>query len=167
VEGLVTQAVPYGAAQRQIQQALGMAQRDPQGAIEAILATSPLTASAVPERQDRLGETVYQTQTGIPAYAGPVRFSVEEYNGVLSAFEDAGVGIPPPPKSVKSESGVTIELDRDRQQQYQRIFGSELTRLYRDIRDPNPAQREKNARKALEQAREAAKQGVLTRMGGR
>lgn len=162
VEGLATQWMPYAAMQRQIQQATGMAQRDPKGAVEALLATSPITAGMVPERQDRLGRTVYPTQTGVGAVITPARYGVEQPDALLAALRRAGVGIGNPPTKISSGNGQEIVLSRSDQSQYRKAMGRELQMHLTELNDPDPTTRQRTVERVMAQARDVARRELLS-----
>jgi hypothetical protein len=130
VEGLATQFAPYGALGRQVQRALGMSQRDPQGAIEALLATYPMTAEQVPPRTDVLGEEVRSAQTGAAAFVSPLRYDVEQPEPVREAFRGASVGLSSPPKALQSPyaQGMEVQLTREEQERFKDLAAAELRR---------------------------------------
>lgn len=158
VEGFASQWMPYAAMQRQVQRALGMASRDPEGALEALLAINPLTAEQVPARQDRLGNPVTPGQTGLGAVVSPFRYDAGEDTPVLKELRANYVSIPPEQKRITRNS-ITLELTSREAKQLQREAGDWIEKwVTEDMRTPgyqklNAEGREKRLSGIVEQAR--------------
>lgn len=120
-EGMAASFMPAGALQRQVDRALGNAQRDPHGALEALLATSPLTSGMVREKLTPMGDPQRPTQTGIGAFVAPVRYGVEQDEPTLRAMREARVSVPPPADAV-----LGIPLTKDEQRRVQTRAGELL-----------------------------------------
>jgi hypothetical protein len=100
-EGIASSFVPFGAMQRQIDRALGNAARDPHGALEAILATSPLTSGNVRERLTPMGDPLVPTQTGVGAFVAPAKYGIEGDEPTLRVLRQARVALPEPGKTAE------------------------------------------------------------------
>jgi hypothetical protein len=127
-EGLAAPTVPYSALQRQIERAIGMADRDPHGAVDALLATSPLTANAVAPRTTPLGQPVQQGQAGAAAFISPVRYDFEHDTPALQALRGADVGVPAMPKKLTVQGG-EIQLTPSEQAQLKALRGQRIDEL--------------------------------------
>lgn len=156
VENLVTQFAPFAAQGRQMQRAMGMAQKDPHGAMEALLATYPETASMVRDRMDSRGQPVKPSQTGAAAYLSPVRISQEQPDQVLAVLRRSGIGIGDPPKRLALGGGQTVELSPSQQQRYQQLLYAEIRANLGDFADPSTADR------SMSRARSVAREAVLS-----
>jgi hypothetical protein len=123
LESLVAPVAPASALTRQLDQAIGMANRDPDNALQAFVAAlAPGTAAFVPERQNALGEPVQPGQTGIGRMISPVGYDIERDTPVLQALREANVGIPAPAKSITVRDG-RIDLNETEQRILQRHAG--------------------------------------------
>ncbi len=165
-EQAATQYSPYflggGSLGREIERAMGMAPRDPHGALEALLATHPLTAEQVPPKRDVLGRPQVQGDSGVAAFASPIRTSTERDASVIKAFRQAGEGLPmAAPKQLRDpESGETVPLNRKQQDTWRQIFGQQLQLEWGDAGTPqDPAE----LRKVEQRARDRAAATVLGR----
>lgn len=164
VENLVTQLSPHalggGAIGRQIQQIMGMPQRDPEGAIEALLATHPLTADRVPVRRDVVGRPVQTTPGGVQTAIAPFRASVERDLPVIRAYRAAKEGLPmAAPKQARDPyTGETRTLNRSQQARWRIEFGQALRNGWDGAGQPTDA---KTLRKIESDARDAALSAVL------
>ena len=98
-ENLASSTMPYSGLQKQVDQFLGRAPRDPKGALQGFLAASPLTSPSVDARLTPLGEE-RQQPSGPAALVTGTRIGVEGDDAVLRAFRDARVTISAPPKEV-------------------------------------------------------------------
>lgn len=143
-EQIATSFVPYAGLSRQITRAVDMADRDPKGAIEALLALTPVTAGQVPRKQDALGRDIHSTALGdsaidfpwkpsgltavAGAFASPVKYSHSNAEPVLDAFRDVGMGIPSAPSEITIANYPAMALNRAEQAQYQKVFGEALQR---------------------------------------
>jgi len=94
VEGLATPLMPYSALQRQVDQAFGGASRDPRGAIEALLASTPVLneAAGVPTRRTALGEERRGVSGPLAMVAG-TRITAERDEPTLRVLRSARVGL--------------------------------------------------------------------------
>lgn len=155
VENLATQFTPYAALGRQVQRAMGMAQKDPHGAMDALLATYPMTAGQVADRTDSRGRTVMPSQTGVEAFVSPVRVSREEPDQVLAVLRKAGIGIGAPPKTLVTADGRSVTLTPKQQQQFKQLLYSEIQQNIIDFNDPAEAER------AMGRARARARDSLL------
>lgn len=139
IEGLATQFEPYGAFQRQLTTALGIASRDKRGAIEALLASNPFTAEQVPERLSRMGEPIQPGMTGIGAFISPQRYDIIQPDPILRTYRDAGINLPKPPKNVVV-SHVKVDLTREEQAEFAKRFGEFIRQNYTEYLDKIPRQ---------------------------
>lgn len=164
IEQIAGQYSPHvvggGALGREIQQVAGMPQRDPQGAIEALLATHPLTAGKVPVRRDVLGRPAQTSPGGVESTV--VRATVERDAPVLRAYRRAGEGLPTQaPKDLRDpDEDRRIPLNRRQQDLWRVAFGAELQRLWQDEDKPTDIE---TLRRIEDQAREEAAFRVLGR----
>jgi len=115
-EGLASQLMPYGGLQRQIERAIGMAPRDPHGAVEALAGTFLPTAGLVQPRTDVLGREVQPDQSGLAAFISPFRYETTEDTPALRALREADVGIAGVPKSLTAREG-TVAITPAEQKQ--------------------------------------------------
>lgn len=159
-EQIASQFVPYGALNRQIQRALGMAERDPEGAIDAMLATFAPTAGMVRERTDVLGEPVEPRQTGLSQMANPLRASVEqpdELRDAYRALRDQGYRVT---LGAGTDTVKGIRLDADQERTFQAMLGPELKIELREVigssryRTADPGQRAEMLDKAERKVRD-------------
>lgn len=168
-EGLATQWMPAAAMQREIQNALGMATRDPHGAVEALLATTINPSAKIPatpwtpevqaqKRQDRLGRDVLPTQTGVGAVVAPVRYGVSQPDPVLDTFRDAGIGLSAPPKFITDET-VKAPLSREEQATYQSYVGDILQQRV------TPGMSEKRLQDLYEEAKQRGRDYMIRQIG--
>lgn len=168
MESVASQYSPHiiggGALGRQLQQIMGQPQRDPHGAIEAILATHPATAEMVPPRRDVLGRPQVNAPGGAETALSPVRSSVERDELVIAAFRSAGEGLPMrAPDVVRDpDTGQRVTLTRDQQTAWRTAFGSALQRTWRADGRPSRSQ---DLRSVEQQARDEATTRVLSGIG--
>jgi hypothetical protein len=156
VESTATTFVPYGSFQRQLTRALGQADRDPKGAIQAIQAIIPGVAENVPRRQDALGRDIQSDQTGAGAFISPLKYSSSQPEPILDAFRDVGMGIPSAPTEIRVRNPLTnslsppMTLTEAEKNTYQQKFGELLQqRLNAQVSDPNWQRRTPEARKKV------------------
>lgn len=166
VEGMATQAVPDGALQRQVQRAMGMAARDPHGALEAILATSPLTANRVAPRLDALGQEIPQEPSGIAAFVSPARVTTERDEPVLAEMRRLDVGMGSLGKAI-TDDGAKYKLTNEQMQAYQKDAGQTVKEgigtliaqpWYQQAGDQDKA---KLLEKVLDKSRDMARESIL------
>lgn len=161
-EGIAAQFSPHiiggGSLGREIQQILGMPARDPDGMIEALLATHPATAGQVEPAQDVLG------RPRVPNVGGPLRVvaRVGQQNdtGVIRAFRSAKEGLPlTAPKQIKDPNTEEMRaLTPKQQHRWRRVFGSALQEGWNGDGNPTDA----DSLKSIESdARKAANETVL------
>lgn len=124
-EGLASSYMPYGALQRQIERAMGMAPRDPHGAVEALQATFLPTAEQVQPRTTSLGEPMPQGQSGAAAFVSPLRYEFEQDEPTLRLLRENGVGVPPVPKSLDVPKG-RIDLTQQERDALKRARGEAI-----------------------------------------
>jgi hypothetical protein len=93
LENLASQRVPYGALDRRIEQALGMAPRDPHGALDALYATVPFLAERVIPQRDVTGEERQPGLTGPAALLSPMNVTQERDNPALSEIRRLGISL--------------------------------------------------------------------------
>jgi hypothetical protein len=159
-EQLAASYAPFSGLGRELQRVMGMPARDPEGPLEAMLATNPLTAGQVEPRQDVLGR---EASLGLGGPAGAlVRAGEENDAGVLRAFRRAGEGLPmQAPDSLPNPStGGRLTLSEGQQHRWRRVFGSELRSGWANSGNTDNPER----LRAIEaKAREAANQTVLGR----
>jgi hypothetical protein len=161
VEGIASQFSPHflggGALGRQIQQIMGMPQRDPHGAIEALLATHPATAGMVPPKRDVLGRPSATAPGGVETALAPFRASVEKDDPVIAAYRRAKVGLPmAAPKDYANPDdprGPRRPLSRQQQDTWRVAFGGSLQRTWQDSGMPTD---EEGLRHVQDRARNAA-----------
>ncbi len=156
VEQVAAQFSPHiiggGALGREIQQIMGMPQRDPQGALDALLATHPLTAGQVEPRQDVIGRPVVPNTPG--AIRAVARVGQEQDVSVIRAFRQGRVSLPmAAPKQLNNDTtGQMTTLTSQQQKRWQRVFGQSLQENwsgYGNPRDADTLQRvERDARTA-------------------
>jgi hypothetical protein len=161
IEQIAAQFSPHviggGALGREIQRVMGMPQRDPAGAIEALLATHPATAGRVEPRQDVLGRPVVQGGGPLTAV---VRAPVERDTGVIRAFRRAKEGLPlAAPKQITDPSTKEQRtLTPQQQHRWRRVFGAGLTEGWAGYGNPSDPE---TLRKIEQDARAVADETVL------
>jgi hypothetical protein len=150
----------FGGAGREFQRVFGMADRDPEGALQALLAQNPLTSGLVNPKQDVLGR---EQSRGLGGPAGLfVRAGVEDDAPVIRAYRDAHQSLPSKaPTSVTDPyTKATVKLDADQQASWERAFGAALQQEWSyegSVSDPRTLQKVKS------KATEAARTAVLGR----
>jgi hypothetical protein len=176
IESTATTFVPYGSFARQLTRALGQADRDPKGAIQAIEAIIPGVAENVPRRQDALGQDIRSDQTGVGAFISPLKYSSSQPEPILNAFRDVGMGIPSAPTEIRIKDEMTgdlappMTLTPGEQATYQKVFGERLQeRLAPQLASPEWARRTATSQKAqlelqTKLAREYAESAVFRSM---
>ena len=131
IEGLISSYGPYSAMGRQVQRAFGVASRNPREGwnmlLDALEADYPGLSGNVPEATTALGEPRTPGQTGIAAFASPLRYDVERDNPTLQALREAGVRVPDAPKTISVGRGYGIELTEAEQDQVKRARGAQIT----------------------------------------
>jgi hypothetical protein len=160
LEQTVTQFAPYSALNREIQRVMGMPARDPEGALEALLATYPATAGRVEPRQDVLGR---EASMGISGPVGAVvRGGKENDAGVIRAYRSAKESLPlSAPKQIRDpDTGQERKLTPRQRHAWRRAFGAALRDEWNGEGNPNDADSLQGIR---EGAREAANETVLGR----
>jgi hypothetical protein len=155
-EQLATSFVPYASFARQMTRALGQADRNPKGAIQAIEALIPGVAENVPRRQNALGQDIQSDQTGAGAFISPLKYSSSQPEPILNAFRDVGMGIPSAPTEIRVKNPLTnslsppMTLTEAEKSTYQQKFGELLQqRLNAQVSDPNWQRRTPEARKKV------------------
>jgi hypothetical protein len=155
-EQLATSFVPYASFARQMTRALGQADRNPKGAIQAIEALIPGVAENVPRRQNALGQDIQSDQTGAGAFISPLKYSSSQPEPILNAFRDVGMGIPNAPSEIRVKNPLTnslsppMTLTEAEKNTYQQKFGELLQqRLNAQVSDPNWQRRTPEARKKV------------------
>jgi hypothetical protein len=155
-EQLATSFVPYASFARQMTRALGQADRNPKGAIQAIEALIPGVAENVPRRQNALGQDIQSDQTGAGAFISPLKYSTSQPEPILNAFRDVGMGIPSAPSEIRVKNPLTnslsppMTLSEAEKNTYQQKFGELLQqRLNAQVSDPNWQRRTPEARKKV------------------
>jgi hypothetical protein len=155
-EQLATSFVPYASFARQMTRALGQADRNPKGAIQAIEALIPGVAENVPRRQNALGQDIQSDQTGAGAFISPLKYSSSQPEPILNAFRDVGMGIPNAPTEIRVKNPLTgslsppMTLTEAEKNTYQQKFGELLQqRLNAQVTDPNWQRRTPEARKKV------------------
>ncbi|HEY5420146.1 MAG TPA: hypothetical protein VIL10_05380 [Marmoricola sp.] len=137
-EQIASQFAPHvvggGGAGRMIQRIMGMPARDPQGALEALLASLPYQdpladvtgRSRVLPRQDVLGRPQALGASG--PVAAVARVGEQRDAGVIRAFRRAGEGLPmqAPPQLRDDALGRQVRLTPGQKQRWRREFGAEL-----------------------------------------
>jgi hypothetical protein len=100
VESMAAPVMPYSAFQRQVDQALGGAARDPKGAIQALLSSTPvlndtgvLGVGASETRQTALGDDK-RNVSGPAAFVAGSRITAEQDEPTLRVMRAARVAIP-------------------------------------------------------------------------
>ena len=166
IEGLATQGVPLGALQRQINQATGMASRDPHGAIDAMLASTVGGAPLIQSKIDPLGREVVPGQTGIGAFASPYRYGAGPDDPILNELRAAKVNIP---AGAKVRRGVPFTPVEERRHQ---IWSGQLIEKYVAEFQKSPEyakatklERDAGLERIVESARTEAAGYILQRMG--
>ncbi|MCC7464594.1 MAG: hypothetical protein IT480_19285 [Gammaproteobacteria bacterium] len=159
VERLSTQASPHivggGGVGRRIQEILGMPQRDPEGVIEALMATHPALAGLVPPKRDVLGRQQQSGPSGALAVQPFVRSSQERDAPVLRAYRQAKVSLPRgAPKDYDPGDGSGRRpLSRRQREAWKVAFGQALQSEWSNAGSPSdPAE----LRRVTETARERA-----------
>lgn len=162
VEQVASQFSPHviggGALGREIQRITGQPLRDPEGALEALLATHPATAGRVPARRDVLGRELATSPGGVEAAV--VRSTVERDAGVIRAFRQAGEGLPlQPPKQLRDPTlGGPRTLSRSQQIRWRRAFGDALNDAWANRGMPTDAA---TLKKIEDEARTVANETAL------
>jgi hypothetical protein len=129
---------------------MGMPARDPEGMMEALLATFPYTANRVEPRQDQLGRPA---SLGLGGPAGAVvRAGVENDAAVIRVYRQAKVSLPTSgPKSINDpDLGKPRVLTPAQRHRWRRVFGQALREKWNDQGSPNDAA-------ALEEAKATAR----------
>lgn len=164
VEQIASQFSPHiiggGALGREIQRIMGMPARDPEGALEALLATHPATAGMVEPAQDVLGRP---RSMGISGPAGAaIRGGVEDDASVIRAFRRAGEGLPTAaPRSIRDPgANRLVTLTPSQRHRWRTIFGSELRSAWSNAGNPSD---QKTLQGIESRAREAADATLLGR----
>ncbi len=174
VEGLATQYSPHflggGALGRQIQAVMGQPLRDPQGAVQAILATLPYGdavseksgAGRIPLRRDVLGRPQKTAPGGVESAISPFRATVERDTPLIAAYRRVGEGLPTrAPKSVRNpDTDRAMVLSTQQQDRWRVAFGASLQRFWQENDRPTDAE---VLRKIEQQARDEAALTVLGR----
>lgn len=158
LENIGTQVIPFAALGRQIERAMGMAQKDPHGAWEAMQASYPFSAGNVGDRLDSRGKPIYPSQTGAEAFLSPTNISTEKPDQVLSVLRKQGIGIGAPPNSMVLSDGRNVTLTPQQKQQFQQLLYSEIQDNLIDFNDPATAER------AMGQARARARSSLMLGM---
>lgn len=165
LEGYAGSLMPASAAQRQIDQFLGRAPRDPRGALEGFLAASPLTSELVPARRTALGEE-RGTVSGPAALVAGTRITAERDDPALTALRTVGVGIPAPPKEIDG-----VPLTPDEQEDFRLLAGERVRAAVARVEaNPRVAAMDAGLRRsiyesAVEGAREQARGVLWKRLG--
>jgi hypothetical protein len=121
--------MPYGALGRQIQRAGGVANRDPNNALEAMAAVYPGLSGMVQPKLDAMGRTVKPTQTGIGTFASPLPYSMEDDNTALAELHRVGAGISAQPDSYRN-----LALTPQEQRQIQQQTGYYVNKMVNEMR---------------------------------
>lgn len=164
LEGMATQFAPYAALGRQLDRALGTGPRDPHGMIDAVLAVYPGASSLVRPRLDALGREVPETQTGLGAFASPVRYGQEVNDPTLRTLRQTDVGIGPAPKAYRG-----IQLTEAEQREFEAIAGKNIQTAIsavsgdRDVQRMSLPERQEVYRRAVERARAVAGATIASR----
>jgi hypothetical protein len=146
-----------GGIGRRVAAIIGQPARDPDGVVEAWLATLPYTAGQVQPRRDVIGRPEATSPDG-PAALVPIRASREEDAPVIAAFRAGGTGLPRrAPASLRDpDAERTVRLTREQQARWQVVFGQALSDAWASEGRPRRAEDlEKIERGARERARDA------------
>ena len=127
LESLAGQWAPYGALNRQINQAQGETARDPTNPWEGLLANTP-AADLVRPRQDQLGREIPPGAEGIGAFASPLRYSISDDPAadVLAEHRRSAVNLPDVAKSIQG-----VPFTESEQRALQTRSGQLITELTR------------------------------------
>jgi hypothetical protein len=162
IEQIAAQFSPHivggGALGREIQRVMGMPSRDPEGAIEALLATHPATAGRVEPAQDVLGRP---RSMGVGGPAGAlVRAGKDGDAGVIRAFRKAGEGLPTqaPKQIADPTTGGPKTLTEQERHRWRRAFGQSLSEGWDNRGGPDDAE---TLKKIEAEARRLANESVL------
>jgi len=158
-----------GGVGRRTQAIRGEPSRDPEGPVEAWLATLPygdavsdmLGIDPAPVRRDVLGRPSVSNPDGAAALV-PIRASVEHDAAVIRAYRKAGEGLPTrAPERVRDpETDETRTLSRRQKDRWRVEFGRALREEWSDQGSPTDAA---TLRKAEAAARKRATTAVLSR----
>jgi hypothetical protein len=154
-ESLTASYAPYSGLSRQLQQALGDAQRDPSNPLEAFLAQIPVLSRSLPAKQTPLGDPKVNEPTGPMALITGSRFGVEQDEPTLRVLRDAGVSIPPPRKDFKG-----VDFTEAEQKQFQAIAGRYMRErlAYLDEDEEFKAEPARDRRKLVAELRDKARE---------
>lgn len=170
-EGVTSSFVPASGFLRTVQQAAGEPARDPNNALEAMLAQVPGLSSLVPTAQTSLGADRSRGVSGPMALVVGSRVTPEQPSSVLAALRDADVGIPEPPTTVSRENVKDIPLTQAEQRAYRTRAGEELSRrVEKAIANPkwsqgSPADRKAFLEQQVRDARDKAEEAILASIG--
>lgn len=150
--------MPASGFQKQINQFIGRAARDPGGAIEGFLAASPLTSEGVPSRQTPLGDERAIGPSGPAAFLTGTRVSTEQDEKTLAVLRAAGVGAP---TVADSYGGITLTDEQKRT--IRERTGSLLRARLRSVSERSAAANPANVERVRDEAAADARESVLAR----
>lgn len=173
VERQASQFSPHviggGGIGRRVQAIMGQPTRDPDGVVQAWLATLPygdqaakaLGVDPAQVRRDVIGRPQVSNPSGAAALV-PIRASVEHDAAIIRAYRQAGEGLPrAAPKSIRDpDTERSIVLTPRQRSRWQIVFGQELQSEWSAQGSPRDAD---DLRKVERTARERAADAVLGR----
>jgi hypothetical protein len=173
LERQVSQFSPHviggGGVGRRVQAIMGEPGRDPDGVVQAWLATLPYgdaLAEATGQepaqiRRDVIGRPSVTNPDGLAALV-PIRASRENDASVIAAFRTGGVSLPrSAPKAINDPGmGAPRTLTPAQRDRWQRVFGQALRDKWNDQGNPNDA-------KALDATKAAARETANATVLGR
>lgn len=159
LENLTASAVPYSALSRQVQQAAGVAQRDPQGPHEAFLAAIPGLSGLIREKQTPLGDAKRLEPTGVMALVTGLRIGVEEDEPTLAVLRAARLSVPAPADEIDG-----IKLDDADKRALRERAGELIRRNLRGMSEARAARNPADVRKRRDEATRQAREEIAARL---
>lgn len=121
LEKLAGSFAPYGALARQLDQLAGQPLRDPEGVIDALIASVPVANQRVPARLTAMGDERRPGVQGPAALLLGNRIGVEQRDPTLAAMRENRVGLPKP-----GREALGIGLTSAEEREVQRLTGKYL-----------------------------------------
>ncbi len=160
-ENIAGTFAPYGALTRQIERAMGMSPRDPNGALEAIEANLPMLSQNVKPRLNVAGEPESHQLSGPLAFVSPLRVTEAQDRPWLKELRDKDITVSTPArtrdgKQLPADQYFTLKQETGQNTATAASRAMELPAYRR----ANPDQQKRLMETAINEGRETARREV-------